>query len=60
MIAVSVLSVAGCVLQIVLLAKDMSIGIIIGNGVLLVIAVVYAIIRYKTGKVNMEISYESK
>ncbi len=57
-IGVSVLSVAGCILQIVLLAADMSKEIIIGNGILLVAAVIYALLRYKTGKVKMEISYE--
>ncbi|MDD3361423.1 MAG: APC family permease [Hespellia sp.] len=59
MIFLSVLSVAGCVLQIVLLAKDMSKGILIGNGILMVGAVIYALLRYRSGKVEMEISYES-
>lgn len=60
MLIVSVLSVMGCLLQIILLAKDMSNGILIGNGILLILSVIYAIGRYKTGKVNMEISYESE
>lgn len=60
MFVVSVLSVIGCLLQIVLLAKNMSMGILLGNGVLLILSVIYAVCRYKTGKVNMEISYESE
>lgn len=60
MIFVSCLSVAGCLLQIVLLAKDMSMPIPIGNGILLVAAVIYAVLRYRTGKVQMEISYEAE
>lgn len=55
---ISILSVAGCLLQIVLLAQDMPTNILIGNAVLLVAAVVYALLRYKSGKVVMEISYE--
>ena len=60
MLIVSILSVIGCLLQIVLLAKDMSMGILIGNGLLLIASIIYAMCRYKTGKVNMEISYESE
>ena len=54
----SALSVLGCILQIVLLAKDMSVGLIVGNGAVMAAAVLYTIVRYRTGKVKMEISYE--
>lgn len=60
MILVSMLSVIGCLLQIVLLANGMSLGILLGNGILLILAIIYAVCRYKTGKVNMEISYEAQ
>ena len=60
MLLVSTLSVIGCLLQIILLAQGMSMGILLGNGALLIISVIYAMARYKTGKVNMEISYEAE
>ncbi|WP_438333623.1 APC family permease [Edwardsiella tarda] len=60
LLIVSALSVIGCLLQIVLLAKDMSIAILMGNGFLLILSIIYTMYRYKTGKVNMEISYESE
>lgn len=60
LLIVSALSVIGCLLQIVLLAKDMSMAILMGNGFLLILSIIYTMYRYKTGKVNMEISYESE
>lgn len=59
LIAMSVLSVLGGILQILLLVKDLSLGIIIGNGIVMILAIIYALWRYHTGKVSMEISYEA-
>lgn len=44
--------------NVVALASTMTLPLIIGNGVVLVIGLIYVVLRLRSGKVHMEISYE--
>lgn len=52
-------TVATNLLQIYLLGKDLSVPMMIGNVVMLIFAFVFSFMREKSGKVNIEISYEA-
>ncbi|MCC8115834.1 MAG: hypothetical protein LIP18_01535 [Planctomycetes bacterium] len=54
-----VVSVAGGILQIWLMASDLDAGLLLGMAALLVFSLVFSLWRYSTGKVDMEISYEA-
>ncbi len=54
-----VVSVAGGILQIWLMASDLDAGLLLGMAGLLVFSLVFSLWRYSTGKVDMEISYEA-
>lgn len=46
------------VISVILLATDITKGMAIGSAVITVIAIIYAVLRHKTGKVDMQISVE--
>ncbi|MDR1902706.1 MAG: APC family permease [Treponema sp.] len=54
-----VISVLGAGIPVYLLAKDLTPALLIGNIVVLGIGILYSILRYNTGQVKMEISYEA-
>ncbi|MDW0118499.1 amino acid permease [Sporosarcina thermotolerans] len=55
---ISILATLTSGFQVYLLSKDLSINLVLGNIVILALASSYAIWKYKSGKVQMEISYE--
>lgn len=56
--SISILATLTSAFQVYLLFQDLSKTLVIGNIALLLIASLYAVWRYKSGKVQMEISFE--
>jgi APA family basic amino acid/polyamine antiporter len=52
-------SIAVCVLQIYLLASDWTLIVTAGNIALLLVSGIYSFMRHNSGKVDVEVSYES-
>ncbi|WP_010280496.1 APC family permease [Bacillus timonensis] len=55
---ISIVATLTSALQVYLLFQDLSKTLVIGNIVLLIFASLFAVWRYKSGKVQMEVSYE--
>jgi APA family basic amino acid/polyamine antiporter len=58
LVVISILAVVSSCINMALLLSSMTTGLIIGNVIMLVASIAYCVIRKKTGKVSMEISYE--
>jgi APA family basic amino acid/polyamine antiporter len=54
-----VISALGAALPIYLLGRDLTPMLLIGNVAVIVLGIVYSFLRSRSGKVNMEISYEA-
>lgn len=52
------ISVAVSIMQVILLGSDMSLPLLFGNLVIVVVAAVFSMWRYNSGKVDIEESYE--
>ncbi|WP_462411531.1 APC family permease [Neobacillus sp. Marseille-QA0830] len=55
---ISIVATLVAAFQVYLLLQDLSTTMVIGNIVMLILAYAYSLWRFKSGKVNMEISYE--
>lgn len=58
MVVLVILSTVIAALQIYFLVIDLSMNLIIGNGVVLILGILFTFWRIKTGKVKMEDSFE--
>jgi APA family basic amino acid/polyamine antiporter len=56
----AILSVVSSCVNMALLLSSMTGGLILGNAIMLVAAIVYCVLRKRSGKVSMEISYEAR
>ncbi len=56
--AASIIGGFSAVISVILLATDITKSMFIGSCVMTVVAIIYAFLRHKTGKVDMQISYE--
>jgi APA family basic amino acid/polyamine antiporter len=57
---IAILSVVSSCVNMALILSNMTPGLIIGNVIMLTVAIVYCVFRKKSGKVTMEISYEAR
>lgn len=53
-----ILAIAVAIMQVTLLAVDLSMPLFIANAAVLVFGMIFSVTRYKSGKVDMEVSYE--
>jgi APA family basic amino acid/polyamine antiporter len=60
LIFIAILSVVSACINLSLLTSSMTFSLIISNAIMLVAAVIYCILRKKSGKVAMEVSYEAR
>jgi APA family basic amino acid/polyamine antiporter len=60
LVFISVLAVVSSCVNMALLLSNMNPGLIIGNVIMLTVAIVYCVFRKKSGKVTMEISHEAR
>jgi APA family basic amino acid/polyamine antiporter len=60
LVLIAVLSVTAALINMSLLASTMTLPLIIGNVVMIVVTIAYCILRKKSGKVVMEVSYEAQ
>jgi APA family basic amino acid/polyamine antiporter len=58
LVFISILAVVSSCVNMALLLSSMTTGLIIGNAIMLVVSIAYCVLRKKSGKVAMEISYE--
>jgi APA family basic amino acid/polyamine antiporter len=54
-----VISAAGAGIPVYLLARDLTLPLLIGNIAVIVLGIIYSFWRYNSGRVDMEISYEA-
>jgi APA family basic amino acid/polyamine antiporter len=60
LVLIAILSVVSSCVNMALLLSSMTPGLILGNVIMLAVSIAYCVIRKKSGKVAMEISYEAR